>query len=105
VVLIDESDEHTFSNPSAFEKFIRKAPCICLTATAAEDAVGGIERSVLKAMKFKIFENIANKVGTNIETPVFERIKCGSIEMMKAFLNQEIKKQSVILYCTTEEKE
>jgi len=92
VILIDESDEHTFSNPAVFEKFIKKTSCICLTATVAEDATGGIERSVLKTMQFKIFENIANKVGSNIVTPVFERIKCSSMEMMKAFLDQKIKK-------------
>jgi len=50
VVLVDENDEHMFTNPTAFLKFIRKSICVCLTATPADDATGGIERAVLKAM-------------------------------------------------------
>lgn len=44
VVIIDESDEHMFSNPSIFTKLTKKAPCICLTATCAENFEKGIER-------------------------------------------------------------
>ena len=44
VVIIDESDDHVFANPTKFYKFSRKACCICLTATCADDNARGIER-------------------------------------------------------------
>jgi len=60
VVLIDESDEHVFGDPSGFQKFVKKAPCLCLTATCAETTGGGLERQVLEGMRFKVFENLVN---------------------------------------------
>ena len=44
VLLVDESDEWIYSGPSAFLKFIKKHPTICLTATCSEDSTLGIER-------------------------------------------------------------
>ena len=44
VVIIDESDEHVFNDPTKFMKFTRRPGCICLTATVAEDYENGIER-------------------------------------------------------------
>ena len=58
VLVFDESDEHMLNDPKAFQKFANKAPCICLTATCAEDSNKGVEKEVLEAMKFKIFENL-----------------------------------------------
>ena len=36
VVVLDESDEWVFNDVQAFLKFVKKANCICLTATCAE---------------------------------------------------------------------
>ena len=52
VLIIDESDEHIYGDPLRFSKFVKKAQCICLTATCAEDSERGIERQVLKNMEF-----------------------------------------------------
>ena len=74
VVLVDENDEHMFSNPTAFLRFVRKSICVCLTATPADDATGGIERSVLKAIEFKVFENLVDGVKLEVSSPMFERV-------------------------------
>jgi len=61
VIIFDEADHYIFSDPAAFMKFTKKSLCICLTATCADDAVAGIERSVLKAMGFRIFEHLCDE--------------------------------------------
>ena len=94
-----------FQNPAAFLKFVKKSPCICLTATPADDATGGIERSVLKEMKFKIFENLIDGVKPDVYNPQFERVSCSSKEMLAEIIGQESRKQAVLLYCTPQEKE
>ena len=92
VVLVDENDEYMFKNPTAFVRFARKSICICLTATPADDATGGLERSVLKAMGFKIFENLVDGVKLDVVNPMFERISCSSEDMLIGFIEQEIRK-------------
>jgi len=71
VVIIDESDEHTFDDPSAFLKFVRKTTCVCLTATYAESYSGGIERNVLKKMEFKVFEKLLDQTEKSHTNPEF----------------------------------
>jgi len=46
-----------------------------LTATVAEDAIGGIERTVLKSMGFKIFEHLVDGVRKEVTEQKFDRVE------------------------------
>jgi len=104
VVIIDESDEHTFNDPGAFMKFTRKAACVCLTATYAEDYDEGIERSVLKKMDFRIFDKLYNDPEKKFTEPTFRRIENMPDENICEFIEERTQEQAMLLYCGSEFK-
>jgi len=69
VVVLDESDQYCFDDPIAFQKFVRKTTCVCLTATCSDDQTGGLERAVLKKMNFKIFEDLVDGTSQQKKAP------------------------------------
>ena len=100
--MIDESDEHVFTDPATFLKFTKKAPCICLTATCADDAAESIERVVLQNMNFRIFENLVGEKFAEAQNPQFERVKLTTLTSMHDFIEKESTRNAVLLYCTPE---
>ena len=102
VVIVDESDEYSFNDPSKFRKFIRKTKCICLTATCSESSHAGIERQVLESMNFKIFENLTGQHEPENTKPKFERVGKLDDEMIRGYVEAEAERNAVLLYCTPE---
>ena len=56
-------------------------------------------------MQFKIFEDLVDDRLQHLENLKFERIPFESNESVDQFLDDETKKQAVLLYCTTEFKD
>ena len=105
MVILDESDEHSFNNPLAFMKFTRKTPCICLTATYAESYSGGIERNVLKKMDFRIFENLFEWPKEEATIPHFQKMGKMPDGKICDFLKDLTQNQAVLLYCGSDFKD
>lgn len=53
-------------------------------------------------MQFKLFEHLAEDQGQQTENPKFEQMVHESDEKTLQFIEEEIQKQAVLLYCTTE---
>ena len=60
-MVIDESDERLFRDPSEFSNKTKaeKIHTICLTATAYDGEDDGLERRVLDLLGYKIYYNSA----------------------------------------------
>ena len=93
------------SHERAIMKFSRKAICICLTATAQESHTGGIERSVLRKMEFKIWDDIITLPHYEPNVPSFTKLGAMEEDRILEFLNAETDSQAVLIYCDVVFKE
>lgn len=104
-MLIDEADHYIYNDPPAFQRFIRKHCCVCLTGTCSDDENGGFERAVLKTMNFRVFENMYEDESMENLRPSFQKMGDMPADLLLKFLGEYSKKQAVLLYCSTEFKE
>ena len=58
ILLIDEADLFIFSNPVRFLNAVKSHRCVCLTGTPDNCDQDGVERSILQALKFTMFDPV-----------------------------------------------
>ena len=98
-MIIDESDEYVFMDPAAFKKFSKKTKCICLTATTSESYAEGIERNALRAMQFRIFDDLFVEQGLEIAPAIFQKMGPMPEEKILELIKEETSRQAMMIYC------
>lgn len=73
-----------------------------LSATSDGGDSEGTEAEVLKVMGFKVFKNQIFKEDRGDQEIFWEQVELGSHEELLAFVEDELEKRAVILYCTSD---
>ena len=58
LIVFDEADEYIYDDPKAFLAFIGERMCVCLTATSGGIDQEAAEKTILKHIGLKLFENV-----------------------------------------------
>ena len=73
-MLIDEAGCPIYNQPRIFEKNMSTARIICLTATQDNGSAEGLERSVLNALRIRVFDAHVSESKEKEPLPSFERL-------------------------------
>ena len=73
VIVVDEADYFIFSDLTVFLDKIKYNPTICFTATIDNDDKQGVERSLIQAWKFQLYDttlDLAGKIAPEITSTI-----------------------------------
>ena len=101
VIIADEADDFLFSDLTAFIDKIKYNPTICFTATIDNDDKQGVERKLIQAGKFQVYDTTLDLAG-KIVPEISSTIDGSSVSELIQFIKTELDQRPVLLRCTSD---